>query len=184
MFDPINFSQIFTLDTPLLEIFIRGTVVYLALFLMLRFVMKRQTGGIGVTDVLVIVMIADASQNAMAADYDSVPDGILLVAVILFWDFVINFLSFHVPWFAELLDPKPVQLIKHGRVLRRNLKAELITPDELDAQLRLQGVEDPQQVKCAFMESDGKISVVTYDGNSPKRTKAQQHRNKKGPAGA
>lgn len=178
MFDPIHWPALFTLDTPLLEIFIRGTVVYIALFVMLRLVMKRQTGGIGVTDVLVIVMIADAAQNAMADDYHSIPDGLLLVATILFWDHVINWLSFHFPWFHALLDPKPVLLIRHGRIQRRNLRAELITPDELTAQLRLQGVDDVTTVKCAFMESDGKISVVTY-GNE--REEAVKHRNKKGP---
>lgn len=179
MFNSVDWQGVFIIDTPLLETFVRGTCVYIALFLMLRFVMKRQTGGIGVTDVLVIVMIADASQNAMAGEYTSIIDGILLVAVILFWDFVINWLSFHVPWFAEALDPKPVQLIKHGRIMRTNLKRELITIDELDAQLRLQGVDDHKNVKCAFMESDGKISVVTYGA---KRAKAQKRRKKNGVA--
>ena len=175
MFDSVDWSTLFHISIPLLETFVRGTCVYIALFVMLRFVMKRQTGGIGVTDVLVIVMIADASQNAMAGEYTSIIDGILLVAVILFWDFVINWLSFHVPWFAEIMDPRPVQLIKHGRILRANLKRELITPDELDAQLRLQGVDDHRTVKCAFMESDGKISVVTY---GKQRTEAQKRRKK------
>ena len=180
MFDSIDWAAVFVMETPILETLVRGTLVYLALFLMLRFVMRRQTGGIGVTDVLVIVMIADASQNAMANDYTSVPDGILLVAVILFWDFFINWLSFHFPRFGKLLDPKPVPLIKHGRILRANLKRELITPEEMDAQLRLQGVDDHRNVKCAFMESDGKISVVTYDT----RTQAAKRTTKKSTDGA
>ena len=180
MFETVDWAAILQINTPLLEIFVRGTLVYLALFLMLRFVMKRQTGGIGVTDVLVIVMIADAAQNAMADDYHSVPDGILLVATILFWDFTINWLSFHLPWLAKKLDPKPVQLIRHGRIQRTNLRRELITPDELDAQLRLQGVDDHTTVKCAFMESDGKISVVTYD---KKRSESQKRSHKKGADG-
>lgn len=178
MLDPIDWSRLFGSDTPLLEVFLRGTIVYLALFVMLRLVMKRQTGGIGVTDVLVIVIIADASQNAIADDYHTIPDGLLLVATIMFWDHCINWLSFHFPRFHALLDPKPVQLVKHGRILQRNLRAELITPEELDSQLRLQGVDDVTRVKCAYMESDGKISVITY---GPDRTEAMQRRAKKGP---
>lgn len=174
MFDPINWSTVFAFDEPILETFVRGTVVYLALFLMLRFIMRRQTGGIGVTDLLVIVLIADASQNAMASDYSSIADGILLVAVIIFWDFVINWLAFHVQWFGDFIDPKPVALIRRGKILHRHLRQELITTDELMSQLRLQGVDDVAEVKTACMESDGKISVVTYG----KRTKATQHRKK------
>lgn len=174
MFDSVDWLALFAFDMPLLEIVVRGTLVYLALFIMLRLVMKRQTGGIGVTDVLVIVMIADASQNAMAGEYNSISDGLLLVAVIMFWDFMVNWLSYHSPWLARMLDPKPVQLIKHGRILQRNLRSELITPQELASQLRLQGVDDHRHVKCAYIESDGKISVITYD---KKRTEsAKRHK--------
>lgn len=180
MLDAIDWSAIFAINTPLLEIFVRGTLVYLALFLMLRVIMKRQTGGVGITDVLVIVMIADAAQNAMSDDYRSVPDGLLLVAVIMFWDFVIDWLTFHMPWFSRLVDPEPVQLIKHGRILRANLRRELITLEELESQLRLQGVDDPRMVKCAYVESDGKISVVTYDAKRREPTKRRNQKTAQG----
>lgn len=89
MFDAVDWRSVFVPKTPLLEIVVRGTVVYLILFAMLRFG-KRQTGSLSVTDLLVLVLIADASQNAMAGDYKSVPDGILLVATIIFWSFALD----------------------------------------------------------------------------------------------
>ena len=74
-FGNVNWHDVFVPDTPLLEIFVRGTIVYLAIFALLRFVLTRQSGNLGVTDLLVIVLIADAAQNAMASEYKSVPDG-------------------------------------------------------------------------------------------------------------
>lgn len=168
MFDPIDWSAIFLVDTPLLEIIVRGSCMYLALFFLLRFVMRRQMGGVGVTDILVIVLIADAAQNAMSDDYRSVPDGILLVSVIIFWDFAFNWMSYHYAWFSKFCDANPVLLIRHGKILHKHLKQELITCDELESQLRLQGVDDIAQVKCAHMEPDGKISVVAYKRARPR----------------
>src|SRR3954451_9354077 len=62
----------------------RGTLIYLCLFLLLRLVLKRQAAGVAITDLLVIVLIADAAHNAMADIYRSVSDGVFLVAVIVF----------------------------------------------------------------------------------------------------
>ncbi len=62
----VDWAKTFLPNTPLLEIFLRGSLTYLALFFLLRIVLKRESGGMGVTDLLVIVLIADAAQNAMA----------------------------------------------------------------------------------------------------------------------
>ncbi|MFL5593175.1 MAG: DUF421 domain-containing protein, partial [Gemmatimonadaceae bacterium] len=82
MFDQVDWHSVFTPKTPLLEVFVRGTAVYLALFLLLRLILKRQSGTVGVTDLLVVVLIADAAQYAMSGGYESVPDGLLLVGTI------------------------------------------------------------------------------------------------------
>jgi uncharacterized membrane protein YcaP (DUF421 family) len=163
-FGPVDWGTVFVPKTPLLEIVVRGTLVYLALFAMLRLVLKRQSGAIGVSDLLVVVLIADAAQNAMAGDYKSVPDGVLLVAVIIFWSYALDWLGHRYPRVGRFLHPPPLLLVEDGRMHRRNMRAELITPEELMSQLREQGVEHLARVKRAYMEGDGKLSVVTRDG--------------------
>ena len=74
----------------LLEKFVRGTIMYLAIFLLLRFLPKRQTGSLSTPDILLIVLLADAAQNAMANEYRSVTEGIALVCTIIFWNFAIG----------------------------------------------------------------------------------------------
>jgi uncharacterized membrane protein YcaP (DUF421 family) len=164
-----DWSEIFVPDTPLLEIIIRGTIMYLALFALLRFVLKRQAGTIGITDLLVVVLIADAAQNAMSADYKSVADGILLVFVIVFWAFALDWLGYHSKALGRFVHPPPLPLVEDGQVRPRNLRRELITEEELMSQLREQGVEDIAQVKRAQMEGDGRISVVTKDSEQNSR---------------
>ena len=63
---PIDWDKLFSLEAPFLEIVVRGSVVYLSLFFLLRYVLKRQAGSVGITDLLVVVLIADAAQNSMA----------------------------------------------------------------------------------------------------------------------
>ena len=85
MFDlgAIDWQSLIIPDTPVLEIFIRGTVMYFALFALLRWVQKRPSSSLSTSDVIVIVLLADAAQNGMADDYRSLPDGVILVSVIV-----------------------------------------------------------------------------------------------------
>ena len=71
----IDWGELFGLSMPALELVIRGSVIYWFLFLMFRFVLRRDIGSIGITDVLFVVIIADAAQNAMAGEYKSITDG-------------------------------------------------------------------------------------------------------------
>jgi uncharacterized membrane protein YcaP (DUF421 family) len=66
------------------EIILRGTIVYLFLFVLLR-ILRRGAGAIGISDLLVVVLIADAAQNAMASEYKSITEGLILVTTIVFW---------------------------------------------------------------------------------------------------
>ncbi len=156
----MDWKSIFLPDTPIFEIILRGSIMYIALFAMLRIVLKRQTGTLGMTDLLLITLLADASQNAMAGEYKSIPDGIVLVATVIFWSYLFDWLSFKSEWFNRLIEPSPLPLIRNGRMLRRNMRQEFITEDELMMELRQQGLDDVSKVKQAFIESDGRISVI------------------------
>ncbi|MBA1156411.1 DUF421 domain-containing protein [Microvirga mediterraneensis] len=159
----IDWQEIFIPSHSVLETIVRGTMIYIMLFLILRFLLKRQTGVIGVADLLVIVLIADASQNAMASEYKSVTEGIVLVLTIVFWNYAIDWLGFHFPAFQRITRPPPLLLIENGKMLPRNMRQEMITIDELKSQLREQGIEHCSEVKRAYIEGDGTISIIRKD---------------------
>jgi len=163
VFGPVDWAAVLLPATPVAEIVVRGTLTYLALFFILRVVLKRETGQVGMTDLLVVVLLADAAQNALADNYRSVPDGVLLVATIVFWNHALNWLGYRFPRIERLVHPPPLLLVKEGRILHRNMRQEMLTESELMGFLRQQGVEDIQQVKEAHMEGDGRISVIPYD---------------------
>ena len=156
----IDWKGAFVPTVSILEIIMRGTLTYLALFSLMRFVLKREAGVIGLADLLVVVLIADAAQNAMASEYKSITEGIALVATLVFWDFTLDWLGYRFPRLQWLLHPPPLTLIENGQMLRRNMRRELIGEQELMSYLREQGVADVGDVKKAYMEGDGRISVI------------------------
>ena len=130
----IEWSELLVPTHSIAEIMLRGTVMYLSLFLILRFVMVRQTSTIGIADILVIVVIADAAQNGFAKEYKSITEGIVLILTIVFWNMFLNWISYRFKTFERLLSPPPLSLIEHGRMNRRNMRKEFITEEELKGQ--------------------------------------------------
>lgn len=158
------------------EAFIRISAVYLTLYMLLRLVLKREAGALGITDLLVIVLLADAVQNAMADEYTSVTDGLVLAVVLISWDWCLSFLAFRWRKARKILRPAPLLLVRDGKPIDANLRKELITDDELMSEIRLQGVNRLEDVEYAFLEADGRVSVVQKEnekengGNQRKTT--------------
>jgi uncharacterized membrane protein YcaP (DUF421 family) len=111
------------------------------------------------------VLIADASQNAMAGGSNSVANGILLVAVIIGWSYFINWLAYRWPFFERLTKPRKLLLVVNGKMIRRNMRKELVTQEELMTEIRKAGCNSLTQVKTAYMESDGSISIIENEKN-------------------
>jgi uncharacterized membrane protein YcaP (DUF421 family) len=156
----LDWGEIFGISVSPLELIIRGTAMYLFLFLLFRVVVRRRVGAIGMADILILVIIADAAQNAMSGEYKSVTEGAILVGTIMFWNVAIDWLNFRVPALRPWLEPPPMLLIQNGRILYRNLRHEYVTEDELKAKLREKGVKEYSEVAEAHMESDGSVSVL------------------------
>jgi uncharacterized membrane protein YcaP (DUF421 family) len=161
-FFEIDWQSIFVPTESLLEIIIRGTIMYLVMFALLR-IFRRQAGAVGIADLLVIVVIADAAQNGMAGDSKSVTEAVLLIVTIVLWDYVFDLLGYKSRFFERILEPKALPVVEDGKLMRSNMKSEMITYDELMSQMRQQGIEDIGDVKKACLESDGHFSFIKKD---------------------
>lgn len=163
MWSDVDWRSVLAFETPVLEIVVRGTLTFLALLVLLRVVSKREVGAMGTADILVIVLIADAAQNAMAGEYKTVADGVLLVAVILGWALLLDWLGYRFPFVERLMNQNKLPLVRNGRMLRKNMARELITEDDLWTQLRMHGVKELHEVEVAYLEPDGRVSVLKVD---------------------
>ncbi len=146
---------------------IRASAIFLLLFVLLRVLPNRKTGSLGPADLLVLVLLATVVNGALNRDVSSLTDAVVMVATIVAWGFIIDLLGAHVPFVRRLLHSEPVEVIRDGEILVRNLRREFMTEDELRAQLRLQGVESEREVAHAYVEHDGRMSVIRKDGPGP-----------------
>ncbi|HKG55816.1 MAG TPA: YetF domain-containing protein [Candidatus Limnocylindrales bacterium] len=170
----MDLEKMFGLQTPVPEMVARGTITYIALFVLLRLFQRRQAGSVGMADLLVLVLLADAAQNALADDYRSITDGLILVATILFWSVAFNWLGYRVPAIERIVHPRPLPLIEDGELRRRNMRREFITEDELLTELRLQGLERFEDVRAAYIEGNGRVSVIPRREADPETGKSRR----------
>jgi uncharacterized membrane protein YcaP (DUF421 family) len=162
----IDWQALFVPSLHVGEVVLRGTLVYLFLFFLFR-VLRREAGDLGISDLLVVVLIADAAQNAMASEYRSFTEGAILVSTIALWDYVMDWLSYRVPVVRRLLRPAPLLLISDGRLQRRNMRRESIQEEDLLAQLREKGIASVEDVKECYLEGNGRISVIKWRSDGP-----------------
>ena len=176
----MDYFSVLAPTMPVLEIIARGTLTYLLLYVLIRIVGRRESAGVGLGDVLVIVLVADAASTGMTGDSQSLGDGFILVVVILFWNVALDALNYWFPAFRRLTGAKPRPLIENGEFVRRTMRRELINEDEVRAQLRLSGVEDVSQVHRALLEGNGGISIIT-EADDEDAERAAEKRGKQSP---
>jgi len=159
----VDWAELFTLTVAPLELIVRGSAVYLFLFAVFRTLLKRDVGAVGIADVLLLVLVADAAQNAMAGEYRSISDGLVLVSTILGWNALLDYASYRFPRLRRVLQPAEICLVRDGRIVRHNLRRELMSEEDLMAKLHEHGVARLAEVRRAYMESDGAVSVIRRD---------------------
>ncbi|HWL29483.1 MAG TPA: YetF domain-containing protein [Burkholderiaceae bacterium] len=158
----VDWGSLFEFTVSPLELIVRGSIIYWFVFTLLRLAGRRDFGSVGMANILLLVMIADAAQNGMAGDYKTIPEGMVLIATLVFWSSAIDRLCFLFPTVRDFLEPDRICLIKDGQLQRRGMRKEYITDEELLAELRLNGVDDVAQVRRAYIEPNGNVSVLKF----------------------
>lgn len=157
-------GEAFVFETPIWEIVVRGTAVYLVITLALRVIPKRHIGNIAPNDMIALVIIGSLAADAILGEANTLPDLLLMVFVIILWDYLFNLAEYYFPRFRGVAQHAPTLLIHNGEILQGNLRKEKLTEQELAASLRQQGVSDITQVRHAILEVDGRVSVIGKDG--------------------
>ena len=166
-------ADLFRVHVSIPELMLRGTLVYWLLFVIFRFILRRDVGAVGIADILLLVIVADAAQNAMSGGYDTFSEGAILVLTIVGWNWLLDMLSFRFALVRRFASPGRLTLVRQGVPQRHHLRREFITLEELNEKLREQGIENIADVKVAYLEGDGQISVIR---NPPSRApKAPGH---------
>lgn len=150
--------EVFAVETALVELIVRGTILYFAIIVFMR-LLPRIGGELAVMDLVFLLLVAEAAAHGMG-EHKTVGDAIVLIATLMAWNYMLNFLSLRVPFIEKLISGSQVQIVRDGRLMRRNMRREYLTEDELMAQLRGHGIEKIEDVKAAYIEGEGQLTVI------------------------
>ncbi len=159
----IMLSEIFQMQQTFGEAFLRSTAIYWGIYLLFRFGGRRNIGSLGFADIVVVMLVSEAVGNGLSGSSDTVTDGLLVAAGIVLWSFLVDRLGYFFPVVDRVLSPDRLLLVKDGILQLKNMRREYVTRAELLEQLRINGVDELVQVKRAFLEANGEISVIKAD---------------------
>lgn len=163
----------------LLDVALRSTAVYVFMIIAFRIFGKRELSQLSIADLVLIVLISNAVQNAMVGENTSLLGGLTAATVLFSLNMLLGYLMFRFKKIRTLVESEPVTLIYNGKVLRKNLEDVLLTMDELNSAVREHGVEKAEDVSLAILEVDGNISVISGNDDSMKRTQYKRKRHHK-----
>ena len=155
----VDWSQLFSPQKPVIETVIRGSVVYLTLFLAFRLLPRRTIGSMGASDVMLIVLLSETVSNAMQGGAETITEGFILAATLLGWSIVIDLLDYKFPR-LRIAGAREEELVRDGELVRETMARSLVTEDEVMSQLRQHGLDSAKDVVRAYVEPDGHVSVI------------------------
>jgi len=143
-----------------MDIVLRGIVVFVFLFVLVRVMGRRELSSLEPFDLILLIILGDAVQQGLTQDDYSLTGAMLAVGTIAILQIATSWLNFRVPRLRPILDGEPIVVVQDGRPIERNLKRERLTNDDLAEAARKQGIAKLDDVAWAVMETSGSISFI------------------------
>lgn len=162
----LSVQGLLQLSVPWWELVIRAVLVYGVLLFLLRLTGKRQVGDLAPFDLVLLLILSNAVQNAMNAGDESALGGLILAVTLVGLNHVVGYLTYRSRKMEDVLEGTTDILVRDGRPVTEVLERQRITERELMTALRQHGVEDMQEVRLAILENNGKVSVFRRGADS------------------
>ena len=144
-----------------LMIVVRAAAIYLFIIFGIRIFGKKELSQLSVIDLVFILLISNAVQNAMVGDNTTLWGGVVAALTLFLVNYIFKNVFFKSKRISEFVQGSPLMLVYHGKVVEKHMKESRLSHDELMAAVREHGVEDIADVDLAVMEVDGNISVLS-----------------------
>jgi uncharacterized membrane protein YcaP (DUF421 family) len=152
-------APMWEMSLPWSEFLVRAALVYLLLMVMVRISGKRTVGQFTPFDLLVVMLMSEGVSNALNGGDTSVAGGLLVAASLVGLNLLMGFISSRGRAAEKLIDGEPVLIARDGVVFEEVLRRHRLCLGDWEKALREHDAE-AGQVRCAFLETDGSISVM------------------------
>ena len=144
-----------------MESVIRPALVYLFVLVLLRLTGKRTLAQITTFDFVLLLIISEATQQALIGEDNSMINSAIVVATLVGLNVLMSLLKQRWPWVDRLLDDVPIVIVENGKPLKDRMdKVRVDENDVLDAARQIHGLERMDQIRHAILERDGQISII------------------------
>lgn len=155
-----TFAEMFHMAMPWWAFVLRACVVYFILLSMIRMTGKRTMGQFTPFDMLLVVLLGNAVQNALLSEDTSVGGGLVLAATLIALNWIVGLASARSANVERWVEGSPVLLAREGQVYRDVLRRELISHEDFEKAMREAGCLDMADIRLAVLENNGHITVV------------------------
>ncbi|MEA5667888.1 DUF421 domain-containing protein [Stenotrophomonas sp. ATCM1_4] len=152
--------DLFALSMPWWEFILRAVVVYVVVLTMVRVAGKRALGQFTPFDMLLLILLGNAVQNALLGQDTSLGGGLILAATLIVLNYFVGWVTTRSPAVERVIDGEPVVLARHGQVLHRVLQRELVSKADFARAMRDAGCENIDEVDLALLEINGHITFL------------------------
>lgn len=143
-----------------MDIVLRATVIFIALYVLVRLMGKRQLGQMTPFELIVLIVIGDLIQQGVTQNDFSLTGAIIAISTIAFLAVAMSWATYLWPRAERLFDGEPRVIVRGGELLTANLRRDRLTRAEVEAEMRLAGIGQIEQVAWAILETQGKISFI------------------------
>jgi uncharacterized membrane protein YcaP (DUF421 family) len=153
-----------TLSANWWEFVARGAIVYFFVLILLRLTGKRQVGQLAPFDLVLLLILSNAVQNAMNGGDNSVTAGVIISITLVGLNYLVGWATFRSRRLEELVEGRAVLLVHNGRLNHRAMNSVKLTVHELDSAIRASGCAGVHDVRVAVLENSGDITVIPKNG--------------------
>jgi uncharacterized membrane protein YcaP (DUF421 family) len=143
-----------------MDIVLRGIVVFIFLFVLVRVMGRRELSSLEPFDLILLIILGDAVQQGLTQDDYSLTGAMLAVGTIAILQIATSWLNFRLPRLRPILDGEPIVIVQDGKPIEKNMKRERLTGDDVAEAARRQGIGTLDDVAWAVMETNGTISFI------------------------
>jgi uncharacterized membrane protein YcaP (DUF421 family) len=143
-----------------MDIVIRAAVIFAFVFLLTRMLGRRELNSLEPFDLILLVVTGDLVQQGVTQNDNSITGALLAISTIGVLTVGLSYLSFRFKRLRPVLDGEPIVLVEDGTLIEANLRRQRLTPEEIGAEARLEGISAIEDVRWAILETNGRISFV------------------------
>ncbi len=153
----------FELGLPWWELVVRAVAVYGVLLLLVRVAGKRSIGQFTPFDMILLILLGSAVQNSLLGDDTTLIGGLILAATLIGLHYALGWISARNARAQKLIEGEPVLLARDGEVLEACLRRECISAADFDEAMRRGGIRARANIACAWLETDGRITLLPVE---------------------